>query len=212
MNRDQIQICKDILKNKVCLNVFRSYLCVKISYLHHLMVEACSNVFDHASNWEFGNLYELWWKYCIQKVSRILFVAVTRTSRFSHITSHIIDLHWLPVWIDFKLVVFARFQMSPNWTSSLLSLRFNLFFYFTHKAQQPLKQLTYIWFDRKVHKSKRLFDSSRNTIIKQEILVQFTLKGKYSLLWFNFDVISLRSNIIFLRKNTIFLKTRKQKL
>ena len=76
---------KYILKDKLCLKVFRGYLCVNISYLYQLMVEACSNVFDHAP-----------------RLLGTLFVAVIRTWMFSHITPYLKDLHWLPVHIEFK--------------------------------------------------------------------------------------------------------------
>ena len=97
------------------------------------------------------------------RVSRILPCRiVTRTSRFSHITLHLIDLHWLPVRqrIDFKwcLIIFKCLQtgLPPYFQSGLSPYSC---FQNTRRNNPGNNYLTTVSFDRTVHKSKRRFDS-----------------------------------------------------
>ena len=87
---------------------------------------------------------------------------VTHTSRFSHITSHLIDLHWLPVCQrDFKwcLLIFKCLKTGrPSYFHSDLSLYCCIL---NTRRSNPLNHyLTKVSFVCKVHKSKRFFGSS----------------------------------------------------
>ena len=100
----------------------------------------------------------------LQGIQNSLCRIITRTSRFSSITPHLIDLHWLPVRqrIDFKwcLLIFKCLQTGiPPYLHSGLTAYSCV--QNTRRSSPSNNYLTRsVSFDRTVHKSKRFFDSS----------------------------------------------------